>query len=194
MMKKLLVIGIAGFIGSGKSTLGKFIEKSGGYFINADDIVDFLYMRGNAGYEKIKSFFGVEYLLKNGDLNRRKLAREVFSDKNKLRILNNLIHPMVVQEIKRKVSMIKSGVVALEAVYFEKGFLRDVVDKIIWVDCPKEVLMKRINKERKYDAGVLEKVLELQKKPEKVDFVISNAGNKRDLLGKLKKIWPSLEK
>ncbi|HRY91613.1 MAG TPA: dephospho-CoA kinase, partial [Candidatus Gracilibacteria bacterium] len=143
---------------------------------------------------KIKSFFGVEYLLKNGDLNRRKLAREVFSDKNKLRILNNLIHPMVVQEIKRKVSMIKSGVVALEAVYFEKGFLRDVVDKIIWVDCPKEVLMKRINKERKYDAGVLEKVLELQKKPEKVDFVISNAGNKRDLLGKLKKIWPSLEK
>src|SRR5579883_2532813 len=100
---KRFVLGIAGYIGSGKTTVGRIFEELGAEFIDADKVVDELYQKGEDGYRKILSFFGEEYFKKNGELNRKKLAQAVFGDPKKLRILHDLIHPLVTNLIQKKI-------------------------------------------------------------------------------------------
>ena len=176
MKQKKYVLGIAGYIGSGKTVAGMFFQKLGARFIDADEVVDSLYRKGEDGYRKILSFFGEEYF-KNGELNRKKLAKAVFGDPKKLRILHDLIHPLVTNSIRTMIDKSGPGVFVVEATYFEKKYLQALIDGLLWIECPKEVLFARLSKKRGLPRPLFEKILRFQFRPAHPDFVVDNSGS-----------------
>jgi dephospho-CoA kinase len=170
------VIGVTGFIGSGKTTVCKELEKLGVFYIDSDLIVHDLYEAGKEGARKIELFFGEDYLKKDGSVNRRKLKKVVFGDIRKLKILNNLIHPLVCAEIERVLKKSDAEICVIEAVYFEKKNLGRFIDKLVWVE----------------GRNVDEKISNLQEKPKHVDFGIENNSSKEELKIKVKKLWQKI--
>jgi dephospho-CoA kinase len=166
----------------------------GAGFIDADEIVDYLYRPCGDGYRKIETFFGPGFIKKDGLINRSKLAKFVFGNKHKLNILNNLIHPLVFNEIKKRLDKIKNEIVAIEASYFKKKSLGGLVDIILWIECPFSLLKKRALIHRKFGAKFLDNLLEIQEKPRKVDYEIDNNASKRDFYLKLKKFFAKIAK
>lgn len=192
--KRKFVLGIAGYIGSGKTTAGKFFEKHGARFIDADEVVDELYRKGGDGYRKILSFFGEEYFGKTGELNRKKLARTVFGDPKKLRILHDLIHPLVTNAVRKIIDKDDKEFYVIEATYFEKKHLKALVDAVLWIECPKEIIFPRMHASRKMEKPLFERIFRIQVKPAGVDFTVRNDGTKKDFGIELKKILKRLRK
>ncbi len=192
-MKKI-VIGISGFIGSGKSTIAHIFESLGAYRIDADEVVDQIYQPNQPGYKKILEFFGEEYFKKNGELNRKKLAKNIFDDPKKLRILHSLIHPLVTTEIQKIIDKCKNPFIIIEATYFEKKQLKQLISKIIWIECPKNILEQRVQQERAMDKKLFEKIIFYQKKPEEIDYIIENSKTIDELTEKVTKLFQKIKK
>ena len=190
-MKKY-VLGIAGYIASGKTTVGKYFQQLGAEFIDADQVVDQLYERGKDGYRKIFSFFGEDYFKKSGELNRHKLAKVVFGDPKKLRILHDLIHPLVTSAVQKLIDKSQSPFIVLEATYFEKKHLRKLVSGLLWIESPKELLFKRLSRAGQIDRKLFERIYRIQVKPAAINFVLTNAGTRPALAKQVKKIWKSV--
>lgn len=186
---KRKIVGIAGFIGSGKTEAGLFFQKKGALFIDADDVVTDLYQPGEEGYRKIVNYFGDAFLKKNKEVDRRKLAQFVFGDLNKLKIINNLIHPLVTNEVQKRIDISKERIVVIEATYFAPKHLGRIVDAILWIECNEEVLKERVLQRSGMDESLLESVYKSQSKPESVDFVVSNNDSMSSFHDGLKKMW-----
>ncbi len=183
-MKKTIV-GISGYIGSGKTTVARYFENLGAFFINADAVVESLYQPGKPGYLKISNYFGKEFLTSSGMLNRKKLARFVFADQHKLKILNFLIHPLVTSEVQKLVDQSLAAFIVVEATYFEKKHLGRLVDKILWVECEKSLLKERVLLRPGMTEKLFELIFKTQTKPEKIDFTVENNGSVEELYKKL---------
>jgi len=190
------VLGISGYIGSGKTEAGIFFKEVGAFFIDADRIVDRIYQVDGEGYKKIKNFFGDEFIKKDGKINRKKLRKFVFSDVNKLKILNGLIHPPVVREIQREILSCKDHVVVVEAVYIDGDMMNGILDKKLWIECDEDKIFARAAGKAKYDRNALAEIFKIQKeikiKPDKPDYIVDNGGSMADLKKQLKKIWEEL--
>lgn len=187
------VLGVAGYIGSGKTTAGMFFQKLGARFIDADEVVDSLYQQGEDGYRKIKSFFGEEYF-KNGELNRKKLAKAVFGDPKKLRILHDLIHPLVTNRIRTMIDKSGPGIFIVEATYFEKKHLQALIDGLLWIECPREILFQRLNVKRGLTKPLFEKILRFQVKPLHPDFIVENSGSPGRFQKLLLSVWEQIRR
>jgi dephospho-CoA kinase len=185
-MKK--VLGISGFMGSGKSLAGVFFEKKGFLRIDADEVVDDLYAEGEAGWRKIRDYFGPDYIRKDGRVNRPKLAKLVFGDANKIRILNGLIHPPVNGEIRRRIKACNKDFIAVEAAYFRERHLLEQVDAILWIDCDREILLNRALK-RGISEKMFSQVIEVQEKPSRIDYFVDNNGDKAAFKAKLEEVY-----
>lgn len=175
-----MILGVIGKIASGKSEVLKILEKEGFYCIKADKIVHDLYRAGGEGAKRIAAVFGKKFLNEVGGVDRIKLRNEVFNDEAKLKMLNNIIHPIVYGEIVRLLASVKHGNVAIELVYFDQNFLEDFVDEILWVERGKEDILKVLLEERGFDRELAEKAVNLVEKPKAVN-VLLNDGNLADL-------------
>lgn len=191
-----IVLGISGYIGSGKTTAGDFFREAGALFIDADRIVDRIYQVEGDGYKKIKNFFGDEFIKKNGEINRKKLRKFVFSDVNKLKILNALIHPLVVREIQKEIMSCKDNIVVVEAVYIDGEMMNAIIDKKLWIECDEDKIFSRACSKAKYDRDTVAEIYGIQKelriKPNKPDYVVDNGGSLADFKMQLKKVWEEL--
>ncbi|MBN1494219.1 dephospho-CoA kinase [Candidatus Peregrinibacteria bacterium] len=178
---KSKIIAVSGYLGSGKSTVLNILDKKGFDTVDADRIVHFLYERGRDGYRKINDFFGEEYILKSGKVNRKKLGRVVFTNTTKLQILEKLIHPLVYNEINKILDKNKSKFTFIEAVSLNEKKLISPVQYSIWIDVDKKTGYKRFCKKRRISYNEYEQIIKYQKKPDKIDFKIVNNGTKTAL-------------
>lgn len=186
-MKK--VIGIAGYIGAGKTEAGRYFEQLGAHFIDADDVVDDLYQKGRAGYRKMVNFFGDEFLGKDDELDREKIARFVFRDRHKLEILNNLVHPLVASEVQKRIDASDKTLIVVEATYFKPRHLGRLVDEIVWIDAKKEVLKQRVLPRPGMDEALFSMIYRSQSQPQQVTITVENNDDLPSFRAKLKKIW-----
>lgn len=181
------IIGVSGVMGSGKSTFCRMLEKKFGfYWIDADAIVHDLYKPGQPGYQKIKDYFGAQFVGKKGVL-RGRLRRFVLKTPQKLWILNKIIHPLVAHELNKKIvhSVGTYGSVCIEAFYFEPHDLGKFVDQIIVVDASNEKILKRL-KSRKIPKSQLLTMLKFQRKNlPKIFTKIENNHSEKALLKKI---------
>ena len=184
-MKNKFILGIAGYMCSGKSTVGKYFQDKGFFFIDADKVVNDLYEPGKDGYLKIANFFGEKYLKKNGQIDRKKLAKFVFSDPNKVKILNHLIHPLVVNEIQKLVDSTDKKMIVVEAIDFDEKNLGRIVDKVLWIDCDLTTLLERALNRTNMNPELFKKILKTQRKPSKIDYSVENNGSETDLFNRL---------
>lgn len=175
MMKKPFVLGICGKIASGKSTVLSVFKKYGWFAIDADKIVHELYKADMPGQRRIADFFGEEFMKKDGSVDRAKLRKVVFDNEKKLKILNKLIHPLVLAEVLKILSDAKDVKnIALEAIYFGDKVFGGVIDKILVVDRPVSAIKKELISGRGLSRKVTDAILKVQILPKKVDAKILN--------------------
>jgi dephospho-CoA kinase len=161
----LLIIGVTGGIGSGKSTVSKILYDLGAKVIDADRIAREVTDRDEV-MKKLKEAFGPEIVTGNGKLNRDKLAEMVFGEPEKLQKLNEITHEYISSEIIETVKRLEQGkdteiVVIDAAIPFEKGFL-DTTDKIWIVTADKEIRMKRIMERNELSREEIQKRMDSQ--------------------------------
>lgn len=195
-MKKIkpIIIGISGYLGSGKSTALKYFGDFGIDAIDADRIVHDLYSPGKDGWRKINDFFGDQYIGRNGAVDRKKLGKAVFSNPAKLKILEKLVHPLVYNEINKIVQKSRCKYIVLEAVKFDSAKLVAPVKTIIWINTDKKTGYKRFTKKRRISYKEYLQILNYQDKPSKIDFIISNNGTKSELKKRVADIVKKLVK
>ena len=110
------VIGLTGNIATGKSVVRKMLEHLGAYGIDADALAHRAMALGSPGYQPVVEMFGKWILGADGQIDRNRLARIVFSDADALAQLENIIHPLVSQAVDVLVRRTRHSVIAIEAI------------------------------------------------------------------------------
>jgi len=193
-----LVIGITGPAGSGKSTVSKIIKtiyKNKASIIDVDrlghEVLTYFFIK-----EKLKEIFGEEILDDDNNISRSKLGEIVFSNKEKLELLNQIVHPEILkktEQILKKISN-KNDIIMVDAALLFKIGLDKLCDKIIYVDAPEELRIKRLSENRGIPLEKAKNIVKSQEyiNSERCDFKILNIGNFDKLYKETEKIISKL--
>jgi len=144
----MVIAGLTGGIATGKSTVSRFLQELGAHIVDADRISRDVVCCGQPAWEEIKKQFGEEILLKNGEIDREKLGRIVFSDEGKRTALERIIHPEVSRVMEEEVRDITSkdpiAVVVLDVPLLIEIGMDKGLNQVIVVYCPEEIQLKRL--------------------------------------------------
>lgn len=195
-MGRVFVIGLAGGIGSGKSTVAAEFGRRGAEVLDADAMVHEL-LRERAIIAKIVRRFGKEVLKSRGGIDREKLAAIAFGSGRKIRDLEAILHPPVVRRMKRRIAALRRAgdrqVVVIDAPLLFEAKLDALCDEIMFVDVPKTERVKRLRRSRGWTRTVLEKREKRQKpldyKRENADTVMRNADAEGRTRTQVRKHW-----
>lgn len=138
------VIGLTGNIGTGKSVIRRMLEHLGAYGIDADALSHRAMAKGAPAYEPILEIFGRYLLDKDGEIDREKLGRLVFSDADALSRLEAIIHPLVEQAVDLIIRRSSQKVIVIEAIKLLESKLADYCDNIWVVYTPPEIQLHRL--------------------------------------------------
>lgn len=191
----MLWVGLTGCMGCGKSTVGDYYKSLGYPVISADEVVKNLYKEKEILLEIIKAF-DLDPGLKSKDLINL-LSKTVFKDKEKLSILESILHPKVKERVIELRKNLKTKVAFYDVpLLFEKNMERSF-DYIITVGSSKEIQKERIKKRNKKwsEAEIDDRIknqLSIEYKRVNSDFYISNDSSLDDLKIKSKKVLDRL--
>ena len=146
-LEGLMIVGLTGQTGAGKSTVSKIFSDNGFSVINADLIARKVVEKDTPCLSEISDYFGLSVLNPDGTLNRKALAGIVFTDKAKLETLDTIIYPYITGEILRlirKYSADGQKLILLDAPTLFESHADDFCDIIISVIADSEIRMKRI--------------------------------------------------
>ncbi len=191
------VIGITGGVGAGKSEILKYLkEKHGAIVIEADKVGHTLMEPGGACYYSIVEKFGSSIL--NGDqtINRGKLGKIVFADKELLDALNQIIHPRVkshiVSEIAKERAYHRTNYFVVEAALLLEDHYDVICDELWYIDTNADVRSKRLKESRGYDDAKIADIMANQKSPEEFrsacHAVVDNSGDLTDTYRQIDKL------
>jgi dephospho-CoA kinase len=185
----LLTVGLTGGIASGKSLVLQQLRVLGCHTIDADEIVRGLYRPESPVYDRLIEAFTREILDSRGRIDRKKLGKIVFSDREKRIILNGIVHPAVTAEEDRRLEALASqaggGIAVVDAaLMIETGrFVR--YDKIIVVVADRDVRLGRLMKRDAMtrEEGLLRMKAQMPDREKKKfgDYVIENNGTRQAL-------------
>lgn len=137
------ILGLTGGIGAGKTLVSNHLSSLGIEIVDADVIAREVVAVGSDGLNAIVKHFGNAILLDDGSLNRAKLREIIFADLEQKNWLNNLLHPMIRQNITEKLDNAKSPYVVLSAPLLFENKLDALCDHSLLVDVPVEVQLAR---------------------------------------------------
>lgn len=188
----MLLIGLTGGIGSGKSTVADCFSRLGIPVIDADQIARVLVQPGSPALEAITHAFGDGILADDGQLNRSTLRRWVFSDDHKRRQLEEILHPRIRRRLLEQAAQQHSPYVILVIpLLFESGF-QDMVHRILVVDVPEELQRHRAANRDKTDAAEIQRIMASQHPREQrlqgADDVIDNSQGPEQLQAQVEKL------
>ena len=141
-----MIIGVMGHSGSGKSTFCEELKNKGAYIIDADKIGKDILKKGSSALDKVIDAFGEEYLNPDKSLNRKKLGETVFKDKKRLETLNSITWGEIEKEIEKEIEENKDKLIILDCPLLLEIETYKKCDEVIFIDVPKDVLIKRITK------------------------------------------------
>jgi dephospho-CoA kinase len=185
-------------MGSGKTTVTAMLRELGAKVIDADAIVHDEQLRGTVGYSAIVQTFGTKVLGEDKEIDRSKLAAEVFGDPAKLRRLEQILHPRVIARVLEARSMLPDdAVLVVEAIKLLEGELRKASDRIWVVVAPREVMIERLASR---GIGRREAELRLAQQLSEDEFraaadaVIVNDGDRERTRERVRDAWASLDR
>jgi dephospho-CoA kinase len=190
------VIGLTGNIGTGKSVVRRMLEHLGAYGIDADALAHRAIAKGAPGHAPVVQTFGRWILSPDGQIDRARLGKLVFSDPEALAGLEKIVHPLVRQALDFLIERSKHQVVVIEAIkLIEAGIDKDC--QSLWVTyAPPELQIARLMKNRGMSADTARMRLEVQPpQSEKVaaaDVVIKNTDTFSDTWRQVASAWEVL--
>lgn len=197
----MLKIAITGGAGSGKSTVARMFGELGAPVLDADAAGRDAVAVGTTAYEELRRLFGEEYFNPDGELNRAKVARLVFTDPEARKQLNDIVHPRVARELQERVKELEqqgADLVMVEVpLLFEAG-LEGAYDRVIvvYVDPEDQVrrLSERDGRGAEEIAGILKAQWPLGDKAARADFAVDNRGSLSETRKQVQEIWAELQK
>jgi dephospho-CoA kinase len=195
----MLLVGLTGNIGSGKSTVAQMLSERGATIIDADVLARRAVELGTAGFEKIIAKWGAAVLGPDGHLDRAALRRVVFADHEQLEELNQIVHPEVERLRGRLVEQARKRgdrlVICDIPLLFERH-MTDRFDRIILVDAHRGVRLERLVKDRGLTETEAMDMIAAQMPAElkraRADFIIENDGTLTQLERRVQDVWSSL--
>ncbi|MDQ4133847.1 MAG: dephospho-CoA kinase [Actinomycetota bacterium] len=190
----MLVVGLTGGIGSGKSSVAAMLAERGAVVVNADFLARKVVEPSEPALAAIVERFGDDVLLPDGQLDRAVLAQRVFGDAAALADLNAIVHPAVERAIREVLEREQptDHVVILEVpLWVEKGY--GTAAGVIVVDCPTDVAVRRLVEQRGMAEDDVRKRAAAQASREerlaRANFVINNEGTLDDLRRQAEDAW-----
>ncbi|GAB4383069.1 MAG: dephospho-CoA kinase [Phycisphaerales bacterium] len=195
VQRPFVVIGVAGGIGAGKSVVASLLGEHGCLVIDSDAEARRALQRPEV-IETLKRWWGESVLDGSGAVDRSKVARIVFSDESQRRRLEGLIHPLIAksraEQIERARREGRPGAVIDAPLLFEAG-LQAECDAVLFVDCPFEERLRRVEASRGWDESELRRrekaQLPLEEKRRRADYLVVNTGELSDLRRQVTRIF-----
>jgi dephospho-CoA kinase len=190
----VIVVGLTGGIGSGKSTVAQLLARRGAVIIDADTIVHELQQPGAPLLDQLAERFGREIITADGALDRAKLAGLVFGDEQAVDDINTIVHPAVRSEIARRVAANAGtdNVVVLDIPLITE---RDTyaMAALVVVDVPTDVAVQRVVAERAITEDQVRSRMAAQlsqaRRLAMADRVIDNSGDREALERQVDDVW-----
>lgn len=182
---KKLVIGITGFIKSGKTLAAKYLKKHGFYILDVDKFAHRLYKKGTLLYRKMVKIFGKDILRPDSTIDRKKMAMRAFSSLNSYKKFCSFVYPELRKKLITKINGTKRRIIILDmAVLFETGIYKKT-DYIVLILIGKKKWLNRINIYSDVEfikkAFIYQNIFKLSKKIALCDYIIYNNGSKMEL-------------
>lgn len=186
-----MIIGITGGIGSGKSYVLSVMEKRFGCLLLEADVIAWqLEQPSGSCYKAIVQLFGEEILAPDGMIDRQKLGQIVFSDQEKLKKLNQIVHPAVKEEIQKEIRQSQAEkperIILIEAALLLEDHYDTICDTIWYIRSSEETRRKRLKERRGYSEEKICAVMKNQLSEEefisKCDSVIDNDHTEEELV------------
>jgi dephospho-CoA kinase len=190
----MILVGLTGGIGSGKSTVSSMLASRGAEIVDADVITRDVQLPGSPVVEAIAQRFGDGVLDAERGLRRAKLAEIVFTDADALADLNAIVHPAVGAEINRRVDELASTskVVVLDIPLLTENPRGKLQGKIV-VDVPVEVQLDRLVGYRGFtEADARARIARQSSREDRLngaDFVVDNSGSVGELDPQIAELW-----
>lgn len=180
--------GLTGSIGSGKTTVADLLRSRGVAVLDADHFASQVLQPGSAGEAQVIQEFGPEVVTKTGHLDRAKLGEIVFSDAQKLKILEKIVHPLVREKTRSARAELEKNNVEFAfydvPLLYEKKMEKDF-DGILVVHSPLAICVERVMKRNLLSRENVEKriknQLDIETKMKRAHWTIENAGTLEDL-------------
>lgn len=190
-------IGMTGGIGCGKSKVAEIFESLGFYTIDSDITSRKVMEINEPAYNQIVSYFGEDILDKDKNIIRKKLGNIVFNNKEKLKVLENIVHPAIYEYERKKRAEIygrnsKAVIITHAALMIESGSYKNY-DAVIIVTCNKDVQINRVMQRDNISMLDAEKIISCQMNQSErlkyADFIIDNSSNIDDLKKEVKRVY-----
>ncbi len=198
--QNMLKIAITGGAGSGKSTVARMFRELGAEVLDADAAARQAVAVGKPAWRELRRLLGPECFKQDGELNRARVARLVFSDPDYRRRLNKIVHPRVARELTRRLRELErrgAGVVLVEVPLLYEAGLETAYDRVIVVEAAPEDQVRRLQERdgRGPDeiSGILKAQDPLAKKAARADYVVDNRGSVNGTRSQVTAIWGELQ-
>lgn len=193
------LIGLTGGIGSGKSTVAAMLAELGASVVDADKVGHDVYRPGTEGFRLVREAFGDGVIGADGSIDRKALGAKVFGDPVALARLNELLHPLIGEEIRRRVAAARAvaaevPVVVEAAIMLEAGWR--FFDRVWVVTVSPETAIARVTASRGLSRLEVERRLASQmsdhERRRHADLVIDNDGTPAALRAQVEAAWHTL--
>jgi len=190
------VIGLTGGIGSGKSTVAKYLGELGAKTINSDDVGHDAFRRGSPMYDDVVAEFGKGVLGPDGEIDRKKLGAVVFNDRPKLDRLNNIMWPRMKEMVRQQIADYRrqgvKAVVVEVPLLIESGWT-DLVEEVWVVVASEATVVRRLKEQRKQSEDEslrrIRSQLSNEERIKRADVAIRNDGTPEEMKAKVREAW-----
>ncbi len=191
-----MLVALTGCLGCGKSTVLKILRELGVRTISADEIVHEL-LDSKEVKEEIKRLFGPDVFLKDGRVDRKRLAQRIFSNQKEREKLEGLLHPLVFRRIEKEYEKEPGRLMVAEIPLLFETDTQNRFSKVITVYAPLEVAIKRLKSRgmtREDIEARLKSQMPIEKKVERSDFVIDNSRGLKEIRKQVQQVLEKLQK
>ena len=194
----MLLIGLTGGIGSGKSTVARLLERRGAVVIDADQLAREAVAKGTPGFDRVVAAFGTSVLTPDGDLDRSALAARIFSDSVDKAALEAIVHPEVARRFGERVDPLRTSdrlVVYVTPLLVELG-LAPAFDVVVVVTASPHLRISRVASDRGLSPDDVRDRMAAQatdeQRMEVADVLVDNDGSLADLEPQVDRLWGDL--
>jgi dephospho-CoA kinase len=192
----MVVIGLAGGIGTGKSAVSRILEELGAVVLDADKFGHEVYLPNTDGLREVVAAFGEDVLQPNGEVDRRALGGKVFGNPEAMEKLNAIAWPRIRQRITDGIEEQRRAgtqVVVLDAAVLIEAGWTDAADEVWVVTSPEAQVIQRIqarnNLTEEQVRARMSSQMSTEERVKYADIVVENDGDLEDLRRKVKALW-----